>query len=131
MLHTKTKMRVKYALRFIKRNESQLRREALAKKLSNSNSDDFWKEIKTINNCNTPLPDSVNNVTGAENILELWRKHFHDIFNCLQRQNIDKNEILLESTHNEVLVTIGEIRDAINKLDLNKTCDADTIYAEH
>ena len=69
-------MRVKYAIRFIKRNENQLRREALAKKLGNSNKDEFWKEIQFLNKFNTLLPDTINNVIGAENILELWRKHF-------------------------------------------------------
>ena len=124
-------MRVKYAIRYIKRNENLLRREALAKKLSNANNDEFWKEIHSINNCNTPLPDTINNVTGADNILELWRKHFYDLFNCLQRQSIDKSKIILASSQNEVLVTVEEIRQAINKLDLNKTCGADQIYAEH
>ena len=130
-LHTKTKMRVKYAIRFIKRNENQLRREALAKKLGNSNKDEFWKEIQSLNKCNTPLPDTINNVTGAQNILELWRKHFFDLFNCLQRQNIDSSKLILESTPNEVLVTAEEVKNAINKLDLNKTCGDDKIYAEH
>ena len=75
-IHNKTKLCVKYAIRYIKRNENLLRREALAKKLSNGNTDEFWKEIHAINNCNTPLPDTINNVSGSENILELWRKHF-------------------------------------------------------
>ena len=124
-------MRVKYAIRFIKKNENQLRREALAKKLANSTNNDFWKEIHSINNCNTPLPDTIDKVSGAENILELWRKHFYDLFNCLKRQSFDNNKIILESTINEVIVTVEEIRSAINKLVLNKSCGADKIYAEH
>ena len=130
-IHIRTKLRVTYAIRYIKRNENLLRREALAKKLSSANNDEFWKEIHSINNCNTPLPDTINNVTGSDNIVELWRKHFYDIFNCLQKQSIDKSKILLASSHSEVLVTAEEIRQAINKLDLNKTCGADGIHAEH
>ena len=99
--------------------------------MGNSNKDEFWKEIQYLNKCNTPLPDTINNVTGAQNILELWRKHFFNLFNCLQRQNIDSSKILLESTPNEVLVTAEEVKNAINKLDLNKTCGANKIYAEH
>ena len=130
-IHIRTKLRVTYAIRYIKRNENLLRREALAKKLSSANNDEFWKEIHSINNCNTPLPDTINNVTGSDNIVELWRKHFYDIFNCLQKQSIDKSKILLASSHSEVLVTAEEIRQAINNLDLNKTCGADGIHAEH
>merc|ERR1711888_457144 len=104
-----------YIICYIKRNENLLRREALAKKLSNGNTDEFWKEIHAINNCNTPQPDTINNVSGSENILELWRKHFYDIFNCLQKLSIDKSKILLASSHNEDLVTTDKIRQTINK----------------
>ena len=98
-----------------------LRREVLAKKLSNANNDEFCKEIHSINNCTTPLPDTIINVTGLDNVLEIWMEHFYDIFNCLQKQSIDKSKILLASSHNEVLVTAEEIRQAIEKLDLNKS----------
>ena len=50
-LHVKSKARIKYALRFIK---NALRKEALTKKLAELNPEAFWREIKTINNCNTP-----------------------------------------------------------------------------
>ena len=130
-IHTKTKLRVTYAIRFIKKNETQLRREALAKKFSNSNNCEFWNEIRKINNCRTPLPNSIDSVSGADNILQLWRNHFHDLFNCLQKQYFDKNKFILESSHNEVVVTVDEIRRAITRLDLNKSSGADNVYAEH
>ena len=55
-LHVKSKARFKYALRFIKNNETALRKEALAKKLAEFNPEAFWREIKIIKNCNIPLP---------------------------------------------------------------------------
>ena len=38
--------------------------------------------------------------------------------------------MLLASSHNEVLVTAEEIRQAINRLKINKACGADSIYSE-
>ena len=58
-LHVNTKKKVKYAINFIKKNEAQLRKESLAKKLSDCNVKEFWKEIRSMNNSNTPLPEVV------------------------------------------------------------------------
>ena len=72
-LHVKSKTRFKYALRFIKNNENILRKEALAKELPELNPEAFWREIKTINNCNTPLPSSIEGVSGGKEIVDLWQ----------------------------------------------------------
>ena len=71
-LHIKSKARFKYALRFIKNNVNALRKEALAKKLAKLNPEAFWREIKTINNCNTPLLSSIEGVSGGKKIVDLW-----------------------------------------------------------
>ena len=129
-LHNKSRLRVKYAIRFIKRHETQLRRESLAKKLTDCNSYQFWKEINSINSSNMPLPTAINGVTGAENILNLWKKHFFDLFNCIRGTSYNKNNLLLHTTYSEIKVTVEEIRKAICKLENNKTCGLDSIYAE-
>ena len=45
-----SKARYKYALRFIKRNEADMRKESLGNKLADSDSREFWKEIKGVSN---------------------------------------------------------------------------------
>ena len=72
-LHKKTKARFKYALRFITKNEKQLRKEASAKKLTDLNPNAFWKEIKLMNNSATLLPVNIDGVNGNEAIAELWK----------------------------------------------------------
>ena len=54
----------------IKNHETQLRKDSLAKKLSQSKPEDFWKGIRQINNCNKPLPNSVEGISGKEEITE-------------------------------------------------------------
>ena len=75
-LQVKSKVRFKYALRFIRNNENMLRKEALAKKLAELNSEAFSGEIRTIKNCNTPLPSSIEGVSSGKEIVDIWRKHF-------------------------------------------------------
>ena len=57
-----SKARYKYALRFIKRNEADMRKESLGNKLADSDSRDFWKEIKGGNNAKMPLPTYIEGV---------------------------------------------------------------------
>ena len=78
-----SKARYKYALRFIKRNEADMRKESLGNKLADSDSRDFWKEIKGVNNAKMPLPTSIEGVTGESNIASLWRDHYkyNSVFN--------------------------------------------------
>ena len=40
----------------------------------------FWKEICQVNNYNIPLPNSIEDVTGIDEISMLWRSHFEQLF---------------------------------------------------
>ena len=49
-----------------------LRKQSLANKLVQANKPDiFWSEIRQINSSKTPLPSSVEGVSGKENIVEM------------------------------------------------------------
>lgn len=48
-----------------------MRSDLLAMKLQKNNINDFWKEIKTINNCKTSHP-SIDGVRGSDGISQLW-----------------------------------------------------------
>ena len=45
--------------------------KALANNLARLNPEAFWHEIKTINNCNSPLPTCTESVTGGKEIVDL------------------------------------------------------------
>ena len=122
---------MKYEINFIIKNEEQIRKESLAKKLSDCNVKEFWKEIRSMNNSNTPLPDVIDNVSGGSNILKLWQEHYSNLFNILKKCKYDSSNYILQSSFQDILVTVDELKYAISKLELNKTCGLDLIYAEH
>ena len=43
----------------------------------------YWKEINRISKCKVSLPNCIDGVTGAGNICELWKNHFHQLLNCI------------------------------------------------
>ena len=128
--YVKSRTRFKYALRFISRNEEQMRKEALAKKLSSKKINEFWKEVSVTNNCKTPLPDSIDQANGPNEIVELWREHFKDIFNCLKSKNVSPIVYNLNDSSN-ITVNACMVNDAIKELSQNKSCGLDGISAEH
>ena len=130
-LYMNSRMKVKLAIRYVKKNEAQLRKDSLAKKLSSCSSKEFWKEIQSMNNSNTPLPEVIDNVSGANDILKVWKDHYSNLFNTLRKCTYDSNKYILQSSYQDVMVTIDEVKWAISKLELNKACGIDKMYAEH
>ena len=126
----RSKAKFKYALRYISRHENTLRRESLAKKLSNLKPNEFWKEIKSINNSKTALPCSIDNANNPKEITKLWEDHFHKIFNCLDKVT-HNGTYSLNTSYNTVKVNNSEIYEVIKNLDINKSCGMDGIQAEH
>ena len=124
-----TRARFKYSLRFIKQHENNLRKDALAKKLADKSSNEFWKEVKNVNNSKTSLPNVIDGAVGSKEICEVWRKHFTSIFNCIT-DNVNILNLKC-TTVSDIAVNIHEVADAISRLDKNKTCGHDGIYAEH
>ena len=90
----------------------------------------FGKKIRQINNCNIPLPNSIEDVTGIDEITELWRSHFKQLFDCIR--DIDIQQIKYDAKYtNDIVMEISEVENAIKCLDINKTCCMDGFYAEH
>ena len=118
----------KYALRFIKRNENTMRSDSLARKLQNNSPNDFWKEVRIMNNCKTSLPSNIDGVSGSEKISQLWTKHYYDLFNCVKSNSFSVGSI---DNNEEVIVTPQEVQDAVMKLGDNKASGLDNITAEH
>ena len=130
-LYRQSKSRCKYAIRYIKRHENSLRKESLARKLVDKNPIEFWKEVKHMNASNTPLPTCIDGISGADNIAQMWRDHYSDIFNSVN-QTIDVVHNVDESTDfGDVVVLSEEVERAVRELVVNKSCGIDGIYAEH
>ena len=105
-------------------------RKPWQKKHAQSNTKDFWLDIKTINNSKMPLPSSIEDAKSPNDILQLWKGHFQNTFNCIPKQ-LHNQYFCLDSEYSKVKVNNSEICDAITSLDTNKSCGLDGIHAEH
>ena len=63
-------------------------------------------------------------------ITELWKSHFEQLLNCVSGR--DTKTLSYECIFNSnMVISPGEIEDAINNLADGKSCGIDGIYAEH
>ena len=125
----KTRAQFKYALRFVKNNEKTLRSDALAKKFTSTNPRAFWKEIKRINSTKLPLPHCINGTSGCQEIANLWRDHYRDLFNCVLPCGTERT-YHCDSAEN-MCITPKEVVEAIGSLRDNKATGMDSISGEH
>ena len=130
-LYRRAKARCKYARRFIKNHESALRKESLAKKLYDLDPKKFWEEVKSINDSSTPLPNSIEGVSGECAISELWKDHYSDLFNCFPAVVNPTYNLDNSTNYGDIIVDVNDVKDAIQALDNNKACGLDGLYAEH
>lgn len=63
--------------------------------------------MKVMNDCKAPLPSNVNGVCGSDNIAELWRQHYYELFNCIRSdtfvaEDVDPTENLYVSPDEDI-----------------------------
>ena len=62
----------KYALRYCKRQEKQIKAELLASNLAEKDSKSFGNTVKALHSHPSVVPNKVNNANGTEEILNMW-----------------------------------------------------------
>ena len=72
------------ALRFCRQHEEQLKADACAKSLHLGEGGSFWQNVKRMSNGKaTKYANCVADVTGDNNIAEMWKDHFAGLYNSV------------------------------------------------
>jgi len=70
-------------------------------------------------------------MSGTDNILQMWRRHYQDLFNCVKGTN-DVNSLCNQIFYcNDIVVSNEDVVRAVKQLDMYKSCALDGLYAEH
>ncbi len=123
-----TNVKYKYAVRYICKHEQVMRADLMAENLLCNNMNAFWKDVRSIHRSNVTLPCSIEGVSGAENIAELWRQHYTTLFNCVKSE---PGKVEVVSSMDTGSITTNEVYQAIIQLKELKTGGLDQITAEH
>ena len=126
-----TRARFKLALRQCRQNNSIHEANSLARKLLSANQNDFWKQIKLINNygLHSPHADCVNGCTGESEIAEMWKDQYMALLNSSTlRFPINYNEIEHAPLQR---FTTTEIKSAVSLLKIGKSAGPDLLESEN
>ena len=78
-------------------------------------------------------PTEIEGNSGPENISNMWKNHYKDLFNCLRDSSLSTNtgDFVISDDYKNVVISCEEVASMILKLDSNKSCGIDGIQAEH
>ena len=68
------------------------------------------------------------NINGNSAIVNMWKQHFHDLFNCVNNSSV-KNLACYVSYESSIKVLPEEVKYAIRNLDCSKNCGLSGVYA--
>jgi len=132
-LMQRTRANFKLALRYCRQQEVQLRADACAINLRNKDPIKFWQSVKKASNRNaTKYASTIGNVTGEQNISEMWRTHFQQLYNSVSCDNdlISFNNFLSGVTCEKINVCVADVARAVSKQKLSKSTGPDGIHSE-
>ena len=79
----KTRAVFKLALRYCQNHIGEMRADACAECLFDSDSRKFWKNVhKMCNNRATCYVNSVGGAVGPVNVTNMWKSHFEELYSC-------------------------------------------------
>ena len=130
-----SRARFKHALRLCRRQEEQLRADAIARDFIQHNTKKFWSKVKNCNEARIKPSSVVEGVSGSENICAGWADYYNDLFNCLEVkcdyavwQSFMYNQEELDSVGH---VTPMSLYDYFMRMPLDKAPGHDGVTAEH
>ena len=92
-----------------------MRKDSLTKKLAGTSPKAFWDEIKSVSNNTMSLPTNIEGVTGRNNIAELWRNHYKDLFITLVMSLVTSAYVMTFVLHQMRLNRPSTIWTVINR----------------
>ena len=145
-----TRSRYHYAIRYVKKNEEIMRKEAMAQSISENNSRDLWKKVHKVRDKSKVNSQCMDDVTGNENIAELFADKYKVLYNSVCSNNDVLKELLtvnntdieslcshpIDEVHSLVqnhthCITVPHVQVAIKKLKAAKSDCTDHLVSDH
>ena len=140
-----TRMKYHYGIRNIKSNEEDIKKQKFAETLCDNNSRQFWLEVKKIRNKNTLSSQCIDNISGDENIANLFLHKYNQLYNSVHYDDTEMST-LCDGNVNDIHVhcianpsnhkhthctTVEQVKFAINKLKPGKSDSTDGLLSDN
>ena len=131
---SRSRANFKLAMRYCRQHEEQLRVDACANSLDLQDAKQFWSNVKKMSNDKaTKYANTVNGVTGEQEIADMWKGHFAALYNSVQ-DDVIKSQVLDRAKNTlscrSAVLSVYDIITALQKLKKGRAAGPDGINAE-
>ena len=109
-----SRLRFKSALKYVSKNETIMRANALAESMMNNDMNGFWKDVHTITNSKVHLAIKVEGCVGDLKIAEMWKCQCKSLLNSVQKKIVNVNKQI----KNSITTTYFVILDVCNTINV-------------
>jgi len=128
-----------YAVRFIKKDEDNIRCERIADIAAMNDDRNFWTEVKKIR---SRKPARVRTVDGAgddNGIAQLFASNYRDLYSCVSYNKSEMTEIIQENDVNlfrdgftsDYIVEVCDVKKAVSNLKAHKSDGSFDLSTDH
>ncbi len=138
-LYRKCKREYHYAVRHVKRNDSQLRKQRMLENVINNDQRNFWNETKKLHSKGKVLPSRIDDAHSTEEIVNLFGEKYKTLFNSVPSDSDElsvlkariRNSIVTSAANNDHVVHCDEVQKAARKLKPGKADGDKGLYSNH
>ena len=140
-----TRRKCHYGIRNVKINEEDIKKQKIAETLCDNNSRQFWLEVKKIRNKNTLSSQCIDNISGDENIANLFLHKYNQLYNSVHCDDTEMSTLCDENVNDihvhcianpskhkhSHCITVEQVKFAINKLKPGKSDSTDGLLSDN
>ena len=111
----RTRAKYHYAIRYVKRMSETLKKQAMARAISENNSRELWQEVKKIRKNKSEKSYCIDNAIGEHNIASLFANKYEELYNSVRYDEQSFSSIIWENT--------DDIKSQCIVFDVDSDCD--------
>lgn len=124
-----------YALRKIKRHESELRMSKMAVAIANNNSRSLWDEVKKCTKKRKQCAPNIDGISDSKGIAKLFAEKYRKLYNSAPFTEEQYNELktMLDDKLdvNDARITLNDVQLAIKRLKIEKSDANHELFSDH
>ena len=131
-----TRMKYHYAVRFVKKNEGELRNCRMAQTISDGDTRDFYKEVKKMLGSTKRVSATIDGSSDDKEIAGIFGDKFKCLYNSVGYLSSDMERLLRDIEADSSLpcceeITVEDVRDAIRALKPGKSDGGAGLTSDH
>lgn len=131
-----TRKKYHQAIKSVRHEETDLRKERMAQQMAENNTRDLWTEIRKLKPSHSVVSTVIDNVSNTAGIATLFGNKYKNLYNSVETEEDDLNAIKMRihervAIEGDIIVDGNDVYKAIRKLNRNKSDGNQGFTSDH